>query len=106
MSSGTPMKAASSPSADAATGSRIIVAMPPKRGISLPESGWFFGIAAPSGPPAAQPLQRQQQGGREQRQQRGDGGDRRRDVLADAVEHLARQGQLLGAGEEQGDDDL
>jgi hypothetical protein len=39
MSNGTPMKAASSPSGDAAAGNRIIVASPAKRGISLPPCG-------------------------------------------------------------------
>ena len=39
MSSGTPMKAASRPSGDVAYGSRIMVAMPAKRGIALPDSG-------------------------------------------------------------------
>jgi hypothetical protein len=35
------MKAASSPRGDVATGKRIMVAMPPKRGMSLPDKGWF-----------------------------------------------------------------
>ncbi|MNT89031.1 hypothetical protein D3C72_2296890 [compost metagenome] len=40
MSRGTPTKAASRPAAVFKWGSRIMVAMPPKRGISLPPSGW------------------------------------------------------------------
>jgi hypothetical protein len=39
ISSGTPMKPTSTPSADSREGSRIIVAGPAKRGISLPPSG-------------------------------------------------------------------
>jgi len=39
-----PTKQASSPSAVGCVGSRIIVAGPPKRGISLPPSGWLNGL--------------------------------------------------------------
>src|SRR5689334_213465 len=46
MSIGTPTKQAPSPSAVAWAGSRIIVAGPAKRGISLPPSGWL-NIVAP-----------------------------------------------------------
>src|SRR5476651_401139 len=45
MSSGTPTKQASSPSADVALGRRIIVAGPAKRGIWLPPSGWLKGLS-------------------------------------------------------------
>jgi hypothetical protein len=38
-SNGTPTKQASNPSAEPTFGSRIIVAMPPQRGIALPDSG-------------------------------------------------------------------
>ncbi|CAI8717325.1 hypothetical protein EMIT0196P_110052 [Pseudomonas chlororaphis] len=41
MSSGTPTKAASRPAGVGTWGRRIMVAMPPKRGISLPPSGWW-----------------------------------------------------------------
>src|SRR5690606_29030705 len=48
MSMGTPTKQASSPSAVGWAGSRMKVAGAPKRGISLPPSGWlnFFAIHA------------------------------------------------------------
>ena len=46
MSIGTPTKQASSPSAVARAGSRIIVPGPPKRGISLPPSGWLKVVMA------------------------------------------------------------
>lgn len=36
------MKAASRPAAEVTTGRRIMLAMPPKRGMALPERGWFF----------------------------------------------------------------
>ena len=53
MSIGTPTKQASSPSAVACAGSRIIVPGPPKRGISLPPSGWFRWELKPSPPSMA-----------------------------------------------------
>ena len=59
-----------------------------------------------SGTATAQPLQRQQQAGGEQDEQRGHGGNGGRDVLADAVEHLARQCGLVGTGQEQRDHHL
>src|SRR5436190_22145713 len=102
MSSGTPTNAASRPAADDAAGSRIIVAGPAKRGIALPLWGWLRGsVIASSGAPAAQPFERQQQRRREEDQQRRDGSDRRRDILADAGEHLPRQRHLVGAGEKE-----
>ena len=52
MSIGTPTKQASSPSAVACAGSRIIVPGPPKRGISLPPSGWFRVVMAVGPPPS------------------------------------------------------
>ena len=48
MSMGTPTKQASNPSAVGQAGSRIIVPGPPKRGMSLPPSGWFRMVMADS----------------------------------------------------------
>src|SRR6202140_5526510 len=45
VSSGTPTKHASSPSAEVGVGRRIILARPPKRGIWLPPSGWLNGLS-------------------------------------------------------------
>ena len=118
MSSGTPMKAASSPSAMRRRGQPHHGGQARKRGIACRSAagcarahgeGW-----APSGGDAAfiraacrpQPLQGQQQAAGEQDQQRGDRGDGGRDVLADAGEHLPRQRDLLGAGQEQRHHDL
>jgi hypothetical protein len=39
MSNGTPMKAASSPRAELTTGKRIMLAMPPNRGMAFPDKG-------------------------------------------------------------------
>ncbi|MGT2431118.1 hypothetical protein ACU4HD_25105 [Cupriavidus basilensis] len=47
-SNGTPTKQASSPVVLPAAGSRIMVAMPPKRGMALPDIG-RKGSAAPAG---------------------------------------------------------
>ena len=44
MSIGTPTKQASSPSAVVWAGSRIMVAGPANRGISLPPSGWLNSV--------------------------------------------------------------
>ena len=41
MSNGTPMKPTSILSATVAIGKRIMVAIPPARGMSLPPSGWL-----------------------------------------------------------------
>src|SRR3990167_3449371 len=56
VSSGTPMKPALRPSALVATGSRIMLARPPKRGMALPPSGWLkvVGSVMGSGPGAGQ----------------------------------------------------
>src|SRR6266446_1812965 len=71
------------------------------------EAGWVWGSwGGASMTAASQPFQHQQQSAGEDDQQRRDGRDGRRDVLADAGEHLARQRDLLGPGEEERDDDF
>src|SRR3990167_5053586 len=45
-SSGTPMKPALRPSALVATGSRIMLARPPKRGMVLPPIGWLKAVGS------------------------------------------------------------
>src|SRR5450830_755627 len=44
MSKGTPTNAAFRPCAECATGRRIMLAMPPKRGMALPDRGWFLSM--------------------------------------------------------------